>query len=71
MIGHSSGAVAILGLLQALPENLKVKQIVLVGAFRSDLGREAFKELFEEPYDFEKIKRQAQKITLIHSDNDP
>lgn len=71
MIGHSSGAVAILGLLQAMPENVKIKHAVLVGAFRNDLGWNSLSELFNEPYDFEKIKQKAEKFTLIHSDNDP
>ncbi len=71
LIGHSSGAVAILGLLQSLPKDVIVKRIVLVGAFRNDLGWDSLKELFEEPFDFEKIKEQVKEVTLIHSDNDP
>jgi uncharacterized protein len=71
LIGHSSGAVAILGLLQALPDDVIINKAILVGAFRNDLGWDALKELFNEPFDFEKIKKKAKQITLIHSDNDP
>lgn len=71
MIGHSSGAVAILGFLQTLPKDIVVKQIILVGVFKNDLGWDALKELFDDPFDFEMIKTHVKEITLIHSDNDP
>jgi predicted alpha/beta hydrolase family esterase len=38
VIGHSSGAVAILGLLQSLPETVVVEKCFLVGSFKDDLG---------------------------------
>ena len=71
IIGHSSGAVTILGLLARLPDENKVNICILVGAHRDSLGRENVKGLFEEPFDFDKIKRKARKFVLIHSDNDP
>lgn len=71
LVGHSSGAVAILGLLQNLPDSITVDTCYLVGAFKDDLGWESLKELFEEPFDFEKIKKKARKFVFIHSDNDP
>jgi len=71
IVGHSSGAVAILGLLQALPEDTQVKAVYLVGSFKDDLGWEALSELFLDPFDFNKIKQQARKFVFIHSDNDP
>lgn len=71
VIGHSSGAVAILGLLQALPETVKVKACYLVGSFKNDLGWAALKELFIGPFNFEKIKTKSQLFYFIHSDNDP
>jgi hypothetical protein len=71
VIGHSSGAVAILGLLQNMPEGMYVDTCILVGSFKNDLGREDLKELFAGPFDFEKIKTHAKKFIFIHSDNDP
>jgi lincosamide nucleotidyltransferase A/C/D/E len=71
LIGHSSGAVAILGLLQSLPEETKVKACYLVGSFKDDLGWEALNELFLEPFDFAKIKYKFRFMYFLHSDNDP
>lgn len=71
IVGHSSGAVAILGLLQALPEGTTVKACYLVGSFKNDLRWDALKDLFVEPFDFEKIKNKSQTWYFIHSDNDP
>lgn len=71
IIGHSSGAVAILGLLEALPDDVQVNTCYLVGAFRNDLKWDALKDLFINPFDFAKIKTKAKKFVFIHSDNDP
>lgn len=71
IIGHSSGAVEILGLLQALQEDAVVNKCILVGSFMDDLGWDSLKELFLKPFDFEKIKKQARQFIFIHSDNDP
>jgi predicted alpha/beta hydrolase family esterase len=71
IIGHSAGAVAILGLLQVLPKETKIDTCILVGSFKDDLGMEALKNLFNVPLDFEKIKNQAENFVFIHSDNDP
>lgn len=71
IVGHSSGAVAILGLLQALPKDKTVGTCVLVGSFRNDLGWDSLSELFEKPFDFELIKTNARKFIFVHSDNDP
>ncbi|HSX02124.1 MAG TPA: alpha/beta hydrolase [Candidatus Saccharimonadia bacterium] len=71
IVGHSSGAVAILGLLQALPKDITVGTCVLVGSFKDDLGWDSLSELFEKPFDFELIKTKAKKFIFVHSDNDP
>lgn len=71
LIGHSSGAVSILNLLQELPAGKKIKAAFLVGAFKGPLGVEARSLLFPKPFDFEKIKSCCGKFIFIHSDNDP
>lgn len=71
LIGHSSGAVEILSLVQNLPAGTKVKAAVLVSAFKDDLGWESLDELFLEPFDFDKIKANCDNFTYVHSDDDP
>ncbi len=71
IVGHSSGAVEILSLLQHLPDDTRIKAAYLVSAFRDDLGWESLAGLFEEPFDFEKIRTKAGKFIFLHSDNDP
>lgn len=71
LIGHSSGAVAILGLLEALPATSTVQACYLVGSFRNDLGWDSLKQLFVKPFDFEKIKATSRLWYFLHSDNDP
>lgn len=71
LIGHSSGAVAILGLLQALPSGSMVKGCYLIGSFRNDLKWDALKELFNEPFNFDLIKEKSRLFYFLHSDNDP
>lgn len=71
LIGHSSGSVEILSLLQHLPEGKKVDTCYLVGSFKNNLDWDALDELFLEPFDFDLIKTKANKFVFIHSDNDP
>jgi uncharacterized protein len=74
IIGHSSGAVAILGLLPALPKEVKINTAVLVGSFTKRLSEspswEMLKELFEVPFDFGAIKQRADEFLFIHSEDD-
>jgi predicted alpha/beta hydrolase family esterase len=70
IIGHSSGSVEILGLLQALSENTSINTGILVGTFHGDLGREDLKGMDVE-FNFDKIKNKAKQFIVIHSDNDP
>ena len=71
VVGHSSGAVLILYILQNLPQNITIDRAFLISAFKDDLGWPNLKNLFSELLDWNKIKKQAQKIVLLHSDNDP
>lgn len=70
IIGHSSGATAILAILQELPEKTVVNKVCLVSGFlHSDW--EPNKELFLIPFDWEKIKKHAREFVLFQSDDDP
>ncbi len=71
IVGHSSGAVAILGLLQALPDDVVVDKVLLVAGFTDDLDYPPVKEMFTEPFDWKKIRKHAKTFILFHSDNDP
>jgi predicted alpha/beta hydrolase family esterase len=71
LIGHSSGAVEILNLLQELPDGIKIKAAFLIGAFKGPLGKESRSALFPKPFNFPKIKSHCGKFIFIHSDNDP
>jgi len=68
LIGHSSGAVAI---LRYLEEN-KCKLAILVGACYTSLGdaHEKKSGYFDEPWKWSKIKNNATKIALFASRDD-
>ena len=75
IIGHSSGAVEILHLLQNLSEGMMVNFAILVSVFSQKLAEEPewaqLKSLFEEPFDFAKIKTKARKFLILHGSDDP
>lgn len=74
LVGHSSGAVEIMGLLQALPPNQKVDTAILVGSFSEPLNKDESARrsgLFAKPFNFELIKSKSKQFIFIHSDNDP
>ncbi len=73
IVGHSSGAVAILALLNAMPDNVKLKTCILVAPFEKDSPGGQWdpnKDLFNYKFDLEKIKNKSEKFTLIISDDD-
>ncbi len=69
LIGHSSGATAILRYL----ERHKAQGAVLVGAYYTDLGEESERKsgYFNEPWHWEKIKQNAKWIIQFASADDP
>lgn len=73
VIGHSSGAVEILYLLQALPVDMTVATAVMIGSFDHMVeGMEAQHDrMFTQPLNFQKIKTAAQKMLFIQGDDDP
>lgn len=70
LIGHSSGAVAINGLLQELSDDTQVLAAFLLGVFKGDLDWPALRKV-DISFDYPKIKTKAQNFYVIHSDNDP
>lgn len=70
LIGHSSGATMVFGLLHKLPFKKKIKLAISVAGFYKDKGW-GCEGLFSEKYNWEKIKNQVQKIYVIWSPNDP
>ena len=79
LVGHSSGATAILNLLSTdwIPH---IRAVVLVGAFlnedllrdRDQCNEKQFANLFpNEGFDLEKIKQKVDHIYFVHGDKDP
>ncbi len=68
LIGHSSGAIAI---MKYLEEN-KCKLAILVGTYHTDLNDEMEKEsgYFDEPWKWDNIKNNAEKIVIFASQDD-
>ncbi len=69
LIGHSSGAVAIMRYL----EKNKCKLAILIGVCHTDLGLESEKKsgYYSGPWQWDKIKNNAEKIIIFASKNDP
>lgn len=71
LIGHSSGAVEILSLLDNFSKEQHIKAAFLVSAFKDWLSWESLEDLFIDDFDFNHIKQKSDKFVFIHSDNDP
>jgi predicted alpha/beta hydrolase family esterase len=71
VVGHSSGGVAALQLVQHLPESIKIAKCITVGASYVLHGEDPIQGLFTEQYDFKKMKLHAKKFIIFQSDDDP
>jgi predicted alpha/beta hydrolase family esterase len=71
LVGHSLGCPTILRLLEGMKEGEKVKEVVLVAAFATDLDIEEIHTFIDRPFNWEKIKKKAGKFVIVNSDNDP
>jgi len=71
VVGHSLGATAILRLLESLGEKEKIGTAVLVSGFARDLGIAEIGSFLKKPFNWEKIRKKAEKFFVLHSDNDP
>ena len=56
IVGHSSGAVGALGLLQALPEGTKIRAAILVGAFHEHINKHKLRAFFRRPLTWHTMK---------------
>lgn len=75
IIGHSSGAVSVLNLLED-ERTPSVNNAVMVGAWAkvkdTVLNPEVFKDLFpDDGFKFDEIKSKAKKIAFLHGSDDP
>ena len=70
LIGHSSGAATIFGLLHKLLPEKQIGLAISVAGFYKDEGWNC-QALFKEKFDWWKIKNQAKKIIIVASDDDP
>lgn len=80
MVGHSSGATLVLGILQKLPYQLKITKAILVaGLVDAKLTRKLFQvvpkthydKLFPVSWDWQKIKNSCDEFIIVHAPNDP
>ncbi|MCK5018739.1 MAG: alpha/beta hydrolase [Candidatus Peribacteraceae bacterium] len=69
LIGHSSGAIAAM----RYAENNKILGSVLVGTYHSDIGDENERQsgYFENPWDWDVIKKNQKWIIQFSSEDDP
>ncbi|KAF9988417.1 putative hydrolase rbbp9 [Modicella reniformis] len=69
VVGHSSGAAAIMRYIEAN----KVKGVVIVSAYHSDLGDSTEREsgYFNRPWDWDAMARNTCWITQFSSSDDP
>ncbi len=69
LVGHSSGATLIVGILDRI--NIKIKQAILVAGFASPLGDDQASTRQIMPFLWENIRERVNDIIFINSDNDP
>ncbi len=69
VVGHSSGAIAAM----RLAEKQRIRGSVLVGAYHTHLGMENERAsgYFDEPWDWERIRKNQEWISLFASTDDP
>lgn len=78
LVGHSLGATAVLKYLENLPENNKIKGVILVSGLISPLDPlnkesnfRAIDSFVVPSIDFRKIKNKSEKFVVLHSIDDP
>jgi predicted alpha/beta hydrolase family esterase len=69
LIGHSLGVPAILRYLESTDK--KAGKIFLIAGFCKDLGYEATKNFVDSPFDWAKIKQNAERFYVLNQKEDP
>ncbi|MDD4989496.1 MAG: alpha/beta hydrolase [Candidatus Pacebacteria bacterium] len=69
LIGHSAGCPLQLSVLENL--NVKIKKVILVAGYARQKGDMEPEKILQDKYDWQKIKKNAEEIILLNSDNDP
>ncbi len=70
LVGHSLGTPAILRYLESAPAKLIFGAILVSGPSEKNNDRK-IDGFLDKNFDFEKIKSNCKKFTVIHGDNDP
>lgn len=80
LIGHSSGASLVLGILQKLPKDTVIRRAILVSGFVDAnltpelhiyIPRSDYDHLFPLSWDWEKIRRTSHDFIIFYSPSDP
>lgn len=73
IIGHSSGAVEVLYLLQSLPANVQIDTAIIVSSFEKMVpGMEKqHSKIFTQKLNFAKLQTKAKRLLFVHGEDDP
>lgn len=70
VVGHSSGAILALILIQR--SRVRIGSVVCVSVFHDNsLNWQPNARLFDVPFEWEEIRTRKGKLLFVHSDNDP
>ncbi|MBS3067838.1 serine hydrolase family protein [Candidatus Micrarchaeota archaeon] len=71
IVGHSLGTIAALRFLENLKDQKKIIATILVAGFTQSFGVKIILDFFKTPFNWDKIRRNSKRFTVISSDNDP
>lgn len=73
VIGHSSGAMQLLYLLQNLKEDIAISSAIMVSAFDRPVSgmEDQHKGLFSESYNYDAIQKHSHSRIFVHGVDDP
>lgn len=71
IVGYSAGAAVIPQLLQKMLGDVKIRGVIMVAGFHTDIGWSELKNIQRIEVDYNRVRRMAEKFILVQSDNDP